>query len=182
MLSPVPAAGGAFECGAAGREKVDSRAMPLLVPALTAAALLTVAMTAPSAAPPAGKAPALVLRCEGFAAPLQTRGSEPAKFSRGRTLPLKATLLGPDGAPVPPDRVPAPPRVRVRHVAASGKEVDRTSRVEAGDFGKGGKSFVFREHYWKFDLQTDALPESGTYVVELVSGDEAQYKVDPTCG
>src|SRR5262245_27795023 len=155
--------------------------MLVLVPASTAAAVLALALTAP-AAPPAGKSPALVLRCEGFAAPLQTRGSEPAKFSRGRTLPLKATLLGPDGAPVPPDRVPSPPRVRVRLVAASGKEVDRTSRVEAGDFGKGGKSFVFREHYWKFDLQTDALPEAGTYVVELVSGDDAQYKVDPTCG
>jgi hypothetical protein len=69
----------------------------------------------------------------------------------------------------------------VRHTASSGKMVDRTSRVEAGDFGKQGR-FVFREHYWKFDLQTDALPEAGTYVVELVSGDEGQYRVDPTCG
>jgi hypothetical protein len=66
-------------------------------------------------------------------------------------------------------------------MASSGKAVDRTSRVESGDFGKGGR-FVFREQYWKFDLQTDALGESGTYVVELVSGDEGQYRVDPTCG
>jgi hypothetical protein len=102
-------------------------------------------------------------------------------ISRGRTLPLKATLLGPDGAAVPPDRVPSPPRVRVRYMASSGKEVDRTSRVAAGDFGKKDR-FVFRESYWKFDLQSDALPEAGTYVVELVSGDEAQYRVDPTCG
>ena len=102
------------------------------------------------------------------------------KIERGRTLPLKATLLGPDGAPVTADRVPSPPRVRVRHEAASGKEVDRTSRVTAGDFGKKGR-FVFSERYWKFDLQSDTLSDSGTYVVELVSGDDALYRVDPTC-
>ncbi len=144
-------------------------------------AVLALAMAARSAAPQVNKeaVPPPLFRCEGFVSPLQPRGA-PMKIERGRTLPLKATLLGPDGAPVSADRVPSPPRVRVRQAAASGKEVDRTSRVTAGDFGKKGR-FVFSERYWKFDLQSDALSDSGTYVVELVSGDDAQYRVDPPC-
>lgn len=102
------------------------------------------------------------------------------RIQRGRTLPLKVSLLGPNGASLDASKVKSPPKVGVRFRTRSGKEVNRTSSVEAGDFGKGGR-LVFRESYWKFDLMSDALPELGTYKVEVVSGDETEYRVEPTC-
>lgn len=121
-----------------------------------------------------------VYRCQGFAAPLERQGSQPLRIQRGRTLPLKATLLEKSGKGLDATAIKTAPKVQILFRSASGKEADRTRAIEAGDFGKG-RSFVYRESYWKFDLQSDALPETGTYRVRVLSGDEAEYRVDPSC-
>jgi hypothetical protein len=146
-----------------------------------AAALLAASLgsSAASARPPASPA-TVVYRCQGFAAPLDKQGSQPLRIKRGRTLPLKAVLLDKDGKALDASAVKTPPKVQILFRPASGPEADRTRAIEAGDFGKG-RSFVYRESYWKFDLQSDALPETGTYRVRVLSGDEAAYRVDPSC-
>ena len=128
----------------------------------------------------AGATTVPVYPCKGFAAPLETQGSQPLRIKRGRTLPLKALLLDKTGKPLGASGVKTAPKVQILFRPASGPEVDRTRVVEAGDFGKG-RSFVFRESYWKFDLQSDALSATGAYRVRVLSGDEAEYRVDPSC-
>jgi hypothetical protein len=140
------------------------------------AAAALVASLGSSAAP--GATP--VYRCQGFAAPLDKQGSQPLRIKRGRTLPLKALLLEKGGKALDASAIKTPPKVQILFRPASGPEADRTRAIEAGDFGKG-RSFVYRESYWKFDLQSDALPETGTYRVRVLSGDEAEYRIDPSC-
>lgn len=147
---------------------------------LTAAAVLAASLvsSAGSAHAAAGAAP--VYRCQGFAAPLDKQGPQPLRIKRGRTLPLKATLIDKSGKTLDASAIKTAPKVKILFRPASGPEADRTRAIEAGDFGKG-RSFVYRESYWKFDLQSDALPETGTYRVRVLSGDEAEYRVDPSC-
>lgn len=152
------------------------RATPGIVAAYLAASLLS----STGAARPAAPAPPPVYRCQGFAPPLERQGSQPLRIKRGRTLPLKAVLLGDGGKALDARAVKTPPKVQILFRPASGPEADRTRAIEAGDFGKG-RSFVYTESYWKFDLQSDALPETGTYRVRVLSGDEAEYRVDPSC-
>lgn len=152
------------------------RATPGIAAALLAASLVSSA----GSARPAAAAAAPAYRCQGFAAPLEKQGSQPLQIKRGRTLPLKAALVDKGGKALDASAVKTPPKVQILFRPASGPEVDRTRAIEAGDFGKG-RSFVYRESYWKFDLQSDALPETGTYRVRVLSGDEAEYRVDPSC-
>ncbi len=121
-----------------------------------------------------------VYRCQGFAAPLDKQGPQSLRIKRGRTLPLKATLLDKSGKALDALAIKTAPKVQILFRPASGPEADRTRAIEAGDFGKG-RSFVHRESYWKFDLQSDALPETGSYRVRVLSGDEAEYRIDPSC-
>ncbi len=151
------------------------RTIPGIAAAFLAASLVS---SAGSARPAAGAAP--VYRCQGFAAPLDKQGSQPLRIKRGRTLPLKALLLDKTGRALNASAIKTVPKVQILFRPASGPEADRTRAIEAGDFGKG-RSFVYRESYWKFDLQSDALPETGTYRVRVLSGDEAEYRVDPSC-
>jgi hypothetical protein len=117
----------------------------------------------------------VVYHCDGFAGPIEKQ----MEIQRGRTLPLKAQLLDAARKPVTSDKLDPAPAIRLIRVDA-GAEVDQSEQAAAGDFGKAGK-FVFRESYWKFDLDTADFPELGTYRAELVSGDESRYGVDPRC-
>ena len=111
--------------------------------------------------------------CDGFAAPLN-RGS--IDVERGRVLPLKGKLSRADGTAVVQGSVRTAPVV---HIALSGE--DKSSALEAHDYGKG-RSFVFDpEAHWKFDLGTGTLTGNGTWVVTLLSGDPKEYVVDPAC-
>ena len=118
---------------------------------------------------------ATVYRCEGFAGPIQPR----MDIARGRTLPLKAQLLDAAGKPVTAKALEPVPAIRLVRMDG-GSEVDASEQVASGDFGKEGR-FVFRESYWKFDLDTADFAEPGTYRAELVSGDESRYRIESPC-
>ena len=115
---------------------------------------------------------AATYRCDGFAGPIQPR----MEIQRGRTLPLKATLLDDSGKPA--QQIDPPPEIRLLKLEEGG-EVNRTEQADAGDFGKAGR-FVFREAYWKFDLAT-ADSELGTYRAEIAPGGGSRYRIDPRC-
>jgi hypothetical protein len=102
------------------------------------------------------------------------------EVERGRTLPLKATLLDEKGTRLDAKTLAAPPAVELAFQPGTPQQADVTEEIEAGDFGSGTR-FVFRESYWKFDLPTEDLSRRGSYRASLVSGDEKRYRVDPVC-
>lgn len=124
----------------------------------------------------AGRRQVPTYRCEGFIAPLRDR----MEVERGRTLPLKATLLDEKGVRVEANGLAAPPKIQLVVRPDTSQESDVTEEIEAGDFGKGLR-FVFREAYWKFDLPTEELSTLGPYRVRLVSEDQKRYRVEPAC-
>jgi hypothetical protein len=141
--------------------------MPFLVFALSLSLHLPLAARGP-------KVPAY--KCEGFIAPLH----DGMEVERGRTLPLKGTLLDEKGARLDAKRLAAPPAIVLAFQPGTPQQSDVTEEIEAADFGSG-RRFVFREAYWKFDLPTEDLSRKGLYRASLVSGDEKRYRVDPVC-
>jgi len=127
--------------------------------------------------PAKGKAPT-VYHCVGFDEPLN---KGPMQVGKGRVLPLRAKLADDNGGFGDDTTVKAHPMVRVAYQPESGAEVDKTDEIDLRDYGVG-RSFVFdKEAHWKFDLGTLKFKQEGTYKVTVLSGDEAEYKVDPTC-
>lgn len=55
------------------------------------------------------------------------------------------------------------------------KEVNHSAR------GDKGNQFKFSYGKWRHNLQTKKFSAPGTYIVTMVSGDDAEYLVDPTC-
>lgn len=114
--------------------------------------------------------------CVGFDEPIHNEMNIP----KGRVLPLRGKLAIDGGGFANAETIKAAPKVRVMFVTDKG-EVDRTDQIDVRDYGKG-TSFVWdAEAHWKFDLGTLKFAESGKYRAELLSGDEAEYKVDPIC-
>jgi hypothetical protein len=115
-------------------------------------------------------------QCVGFDEPIRNEMNIP----KGRVLPLRGKLAIEGGGFADQQTIKAAPKVRVMFVTDKG-EVDRTDQIDVRDYGKG-TSFVWdAEAHWKFDLGTLKFAESGKYRAELLSGDEAEYKVDPIC-
>ena len=44
-----------------------------------------------------------------------------------------------------------------------------------------GDEFVFRLGKWRFRLKVRLVIAPGTYTVTMASGNEAEYRIDPTC-
>ena len=116
-------------------------------------------------------------RCQGFAEPLHDGMNVP----QGRVLPVRAQLALPDGTFGDQKTLKTPPAMSLKYQPESGPEVDKTAGIEVRDYGKGNHFVWDDEAHWKFDLGTKSLADLGKYQVRLVSGDEAEYKVDPAC-
>ncbi|HEY6928346.1 MAG TPA: hypothetical protein VJA66_01600 [Thermoanaerobaculia bacterium] len=133
--------------------------------------------TSAFAAPPEKGSKTPTYACVGFDEPIRND----MQVAKGRVLPLRAKLAMEDGKFADMSVVKSPPKVRVFFVPDSGAEVDRTDQIDVRDYGKG-TSFVWdAEAHWKFDLGTLKFADSGKYRAVLLPGDEAEYKVDPTC-
>ena len=131
----------------------------------------------PAPAEGKGKAP-VVYRCVGFDEPL---AQSPVQVGKGRVLPLRAKLAGPGDKFGDDAALKAHPMIQVTFRPESGPEVDKNDSIEVRDYG-AGKHFVFdKEAHWKFDLGTNNFDDEGKYKVVLLSGDEAEYKVEPAC-
>ena len=116
-------------------------------------------------------------KCQGFDEPIHDGMNIP----RGRVLPLRGKLVLPDGAFGNQETLKTPPAIVFKYQPASGPEVDKTSGMDVRDYGKGNHFVWDDEAHWKFDLGTKNLEDEGKYQARLVSGDEAEYKVDPSC-
>jgi hypothetical protein len=115
--------------------------------------------------------------CVGFDEPIRNDMQIP----KGRVLPLRAKLAKDDGGFADGSVIKAAPKVRLFFIRESGGEIDRSEQIDTRDYGKG-TSFVWdAEAHWKFDLGTLKLTDSGRYRAVLLAGDDAEYKVDPTC-
>jgi len=129
------------------------------------------------AAPPEKGSKTPTYACVGFDEPIRND----MNVAKGRVLPLRGKLAMEGGGFADMNVVKAPPRVRVFYIPDSGAEVDRTDQIDVRDYGKG-TSFVWdAEAHWKFDLGTLKFADMGKYRAVLLSGDEAEYKVDPSC-
>ncbi|MEO8191358.1 MAG: hypothetical protein ABI682_13535 [Acidobacteriota bacterium] len=130
--------------------------------------------------PPAARAADAVpvYACQGFDEPMNRPNIE---IGRGRVLPLRAKLVKADGAFADETVVKSPPTLSLKFKPESGPEVDKTAGMEVRDYGKGNRFVWDQEAHWKFDLGTGNLPDDGKYTVTVLSGDEKQYRVDPSC-
>ena len=146
---------------------------------LALAALLSLAVAA--FAPPgvfAEEAAPAKYKCDGFDEPLKRNNIH---IGRGRVLPLRGKLVGPDGKFGDATVLKTPPVVTLTYQPEGKPEVDKSGVLEVRDYGKG-RSFVWDpEAHWKFDLGTKSLPDDGQYTVTLSSGDPKEYQVDPVC-
>jgi len=116
-------------------------------------------------------------RCQGFDEPIR----DDMMIGKGRVLPLRAKLVLPDGTFADQSTVKTPPAISFQFLPEGGAAVDKTGGMEVRDYGKGNHFVWDDEAHWKFDLGTGNLADLGKYRASLVSGDEAEYKVDPGC-
>jgi hypothetical protein len=168
---PRRAAPPAYNAAASEGEPMTTPRRPArLVRVLAALSLAAAASAAGADKPPS-------YRCLGFDEPIRND----MQVGKGRVLPLRGKLAIAGGGFADAKTLKASPRVRVFYVPESGPEVDRTDQIDLRDYGKG-TSFVWDpEAHWKFDLGTLKFEKTGRYKAQMLSGDEAEYHVDPLC-
>jgi len=148
-----------------------------MTPRSRLAGLLSIAALAFAAAAPAAESKPPVYKCIGFAEPMR----DDMNIAKGRVLPLRGKLEMASGGFADGTTLKAAPKVRVFFLPESGPEVDRTDQIDTRDYGKG-TSFVYDpEAHWKFDLGTLKFEKPGRYKAQMLSGDEAEYRIDPIC-
>lgn len=133
-------------------------------------------------APPAQAPPVQKFSCARFEDPLN-RDPYPVKGAliKNRVVPLKVELRDATNAIVSDKAISAAPVVRV---FIDG--IDRTDLAGAMDVGRKG-AFVFMkdgdhpEGHWKYDLVLEDFPVPSLVNVSIASGDEGEYKIEPTC-
>jgi hypothetical protein len=106
----------------------------------------------------------------------------PVRAKKNRVFPLKMELFDADGEVTDADLNAAP----VVEVMFSSTDPDDESgvidEVLAAGQGTDGNQFVYTEEgIWHFNLKSKDHSAKGTYTVTVVSGDEAEYTIDPSC-
>ena len=118
--------------------------------------------------------------CQGFDAPMNRY---PVRVRKNRVLPLKMEIYDDSGFAVTGNGLTAPPMLRVSYSPQlSNQSADVTNDAVAAGHGTEGKQFVFTEDgYWQFNLHTKSYSAPGTYTVNVSTGNELDYLIDPTC-
>ena len=123
--------------------------------------------------------PEFTATCSGFEPPMD-KGA--VKVKKNRVLPLKAELLDGDGNPVTDADITAAPVIQVMFSSSGTAEaVDVTDEALSAGQGTDGNQFEFSDGKWQFNLKTKNYSGAGTYTITMVSGDECEYVIDPTC-
>ena len=116
--------------------------------------------------------------CIGFDAPMD-RG--PVTVRKHRVLPLKARVLDADGVELDDLDLGTPPVLQVLFTSArDGDAVDVTEEALPAGSGSRGNQFEFTKDRWRFNLETRNYTAAGSYRVQLLSGDPAEYEIE-TC-
>lgn len=119
-----------------------------------------------------------VYSCSGFEPPMDN-GAVTVK--KNRALPLKAQLLDETGTPLTDADIIAAPVIQVMFQPQSGTAIDVTDDALPVGLGTDGNEFVYTGSNWQYNLKTHNYTASGTYTIIMVSGDESEYVIDPTC-
>lgn len=121
-----------------------------------------------------------IATCIGFEPPMD---NGPVTVKKNRALPLKAVLNDASGLPITNTDIVAPPVIQVLFDSGiSGEDpVDVTDDALPAGQGTEGNQFEFSSGKWHFNLKTKNYTALGTYTTSMVSGDSAEYVIDPTC-
>lgn len=118
--------------------------------------------------------------CAGYEPPMDS--SPVAVKGKNRTLPFKAELEE-DGSLVTDADIYALPVIQVLYNSGQGGDpIDVTDFALPAGQGTEGNEFVFTdEGKWQFNLKLKNYTAPGTYTVIMVSGNELEYRIEPTC-
>jgi len=125
--------------------------------------------------------PPPVLSCAGFEPPM---ASGPVTARGNRALPLKAQLFDVGGFEITDLDLSTPPVLQVTYRASESAEpMDVTGVALPAGFGTDGNEFEYNlaDQVWQYNLKTKNYSAGGTYTITIVSGDDAEYAIDPTC-
>ena len=120
------------------------------------------------------------IACEGFEPPL---ADGPVTVKKNRVLPLKAELIDGDGFVLTENDLASPPVVQVIYESGIPGETPQDVSDEALSAGHGtdGNLFEFTGSQLQFNLKINNYEASGTYIITVESGDDGEYRVNPTC-
>jgi len=62
-----------------------------------------------------------------------------------------------------------------------GDPVDVSNDALPAGQGTDGNQFVFTDDRWRFNVKTNNYTAEGTYEINMVSGYDTEYVIDPTC-
>jgi len=125
-------------------------------------------------------APPPQLACEGFEPPMDTY---PVTAKGDRALPLKAQLFDAEGYLMTNTDIAAAPVLQVVYDSGNGEEpIDVTDDALPAGQGTDGNLFVFTDDLkWQYNLKAKNYSAIGTYTINMVSGDDSEYVMDPGC-
>ncbi len=116
--------------------------------------------------------------CVGFEPPMD---AGPVKVKKNRVLPLKAQLYSDS---LTDGEIGSAPVIQVLFDPGLGADpTDVTDQALSVGMGTDGNQFVWSEEdeKWQFNLKTKNYTATGTYTVTMLSGDDTEYEVQPTC-
>ena len=121
------------------------------------------------------------LSCSGFEPPME---NYPVTVKgKNAALPLKAQLFDSENNLITDFDLEAAPVLQVIFTPSQGGEpLDVSDQALPAGQGTEGNQFVFTdEGKWQYNLKTKNYSAPGTYTITMVSGDESEYKIEPTC-
>jgi hypothetical protein len=118
--------------------------------------------------------------CVGFERPLDDGPVTVRR--RNLALPLKAVLVDQDDIALTGRDLRAPPVVQVTYQSGISTIPEDVSDQAVALFrGSDSNTFAFFLRKWRYYLKVSAFKAVGTYTISMVSGDETEYRVVPTC-
>ena len=123
----------------------------------------------------------LPLYCVGFEPPM---ADGPVTARGNRALPLKARLFDGNDHELTDQDLTSPPVLQVTYQSIPTAEpVDVSDDAYPAGWGTEGNQFEYNpaEGVWQYNLKTKDYSAAGEYTITMVTGDDSEYVIDPTC-
>jgi hypothetical protein len=117
------------------------------------------------------------LACEGFKEPLN---ADVLVKKANRVLPLRMMLFDDLGTTQTDTEISAMPVMQLTYNSGVYGGDANLESIDTAGMGDDGNLFVFDTTFWALNMKTKGLA-SGNYTITAVSGDLAEYVIDPTC-
>lgn len=119
------------------------------------------------------------ISCSGFDSPV---GDTAVTVKMNRAVPFKARIQDENLQYIDDLGLTAPPVIQVTFIPNGGGDaVDVTDDALPAGAGTEGNEFEFINDQWQFNLKIKNYTAAGTYEVEMVSGDDSEYVIEPSC-